>query len=437
MVQRLKQLHLYGIYALFIYMPFSLFISRWLSLYTGGLGQWDASKDVLTLVLLVTSVYIALKLRYFSIFKIKLLFSIFAIYGLLHLSYLVFDAKDQDTRSWIVATLYNGRFLAYLFVAIILGKTYKNLLNKKLLKILILISTITCIIAFIQYLLPKDIMTYFGYSIERGVKPNFFIDDKVDFPRVMSTIRDPNSYGAYLLFSVTLLWVMLLKRIWSRRKVAVLLIVHSIALFLTFSRGAWIGTLISLLIATVMLVRHQALNYWNMHKIKVLLALIPLLFFGFVFRNTYIVQNVVLHSDESTVMADPNELRLQLQDKAIKDIINDPEGHGPGTAGLVSIGNPNGTFLTENYYLQIGYEIGVLGLILYLTILTIVILYINKNQNELYKVILLASLGGYLFISLLIHLWSNEAVAAQWWIIAGVLIGNSLRNSHNNHIQDN
>lgn len=431
MMQRLKQLQLYGLFALLAYMPFSLFISRWFSLYTGGLGQWDAAKDIFTLILLVASIAIAYKSGFFANKIIKLLFWLAATYGTLHVLYLVFDAKDQDTRTWVVATLYNGRIFAYLFIALIVGLIYKNPPKKRIAQIILIASTITCLFAFVQFVLPKDLMTHFGYSVERGAKPAFFIDDKPDFPRVMSTIRDPNSYGAYLVLPLTLLWVMFFKNSWSRSRLLLLLFVHGLALLLTFSRGAWLGAAMALFIATIYLERKPFILFWHKHKVLVAGLVVVAFAGGIMMRNSYVFQNVILHSDKSTVMADPNELRVQLQNKAIRDIAEDPEGHGPGTAGLVSIGNPKGTFLTENYYLQIGYELGVLGLVIFLAILALVgVLLVNVRDSE-DRVVLLSSFFAYAFISLLIHLWSNEAVAAQWWILAGLLVGTSIRNSHN------
>jgi len=116
--------------------------------------------------------------------------------------------------------------------------------------------------------------------------------------------------------------------------------------------------------------------------------------------------------------------------------LQEPEGYGPGSAGLVSISNPQGGLLTENYYLQIAYEVGWLGLTLFMAIIGLLIYKLQKasnllSENRATAVVLLASLAGYLFYSLLIHLWSNEAVALQWWLLSGVAVGLSLkRNLH-------
>lgn len=431
-MERIKQLPLWGVYALLAYMPFSLFISRWLSTYTGGLGIWDSSKDIVTLFLLAVALIVARGQGLFRNKTVQGLFLVVTAYSLLHLAFILFDSNDQDFRSWTIATLYNCRFLAYAFIAAVAGFGLNKLPLRTIIKIVVTVSTVTCLFAFIQYLAPSNLMTHFGYSIERGAKPSFFIDDKPDFPRVMSTVRDPNSYGAYLILPLSLLWALILKRSSSHKLLIPLLLIHGLALLLTFSRGAWLGAAISGLLVSGYIYKNKITSLIKKYYIILAVLSLCIMSAGFVLRDSYVFQNVILHSDESTVMDDPNELRIQLQNKAVQEIADDPEGHGPGTAGLVSIGNPKGTFLTENYYLQIGYEIGVLGLALFMSILVLVYRSVTKDADSGLRAVLIGSFWAYGFISLLIHLWSNEAVAAQWWLLAGLVAGATIRNNLKN-----
>ncbi|HSX35144.1 MAG TPA: hypothetical protein VLF62_05890, partial [Candidatus Saccharimonadales bacterium] len=45
------------------------------------------------------------------------------------------------------------------------------------------------------------------------------------------------------------------------------------------------------------------------------------------------------------------------------------------------------------------------------------------RRTTLLAGVLLASFWGYVVMNLLFHMWSNEAVAAQWWLLAGLSIG--------------
>jgi O-antigen ligase len=143
----------------------------------------------------------------------------------------------------------------------------------------------------------------------------------------------------------------------------------------------------------------------------------------FAARNTYLVQNLILHSDQNTVLEDPNQLRVRFWQESVLAITLEPEGSGPGTAGLASIKNDKqGTVLNENYYLQIGEEVGVVGLLLFLAILFIVAHRLYWRRDSEIAVALLASFIGLAFTNFLVHIWSNEAVAYTWWGLAGILL---------------
>ncbi len=103
----------------------------------------------------------------------------------------------------------------------------------------------------------------------------------------------------------------------------------------------------------------------------------------FLLRDQYVVQNVLIHSDENTTaQLDSNEYHLVLIQQGLQGIKDKPLGHGPGTAGIVSIQNPQGGVLTENYYVQIGYEIGILGMLLFVAIN--VLIYKKLSRQKLH-----------------------------------------------------
>lgn len=107
---------------------------------------------------------------------------------------------------------------------------------------------------------------------------------------------------------------------------------------------------------------------------------------------------------------------------------DNPAGYGPGTAGLTSIRNQEqGTVLNENYYLQIAYEVGVIGLLLFLTILVMVTVYLWRQSAQIpVALALLASFAGLALTNVLVHIWSNEAVAYSWWGLAGLVLSTTL-----------
>ena len=138
---------------------------------------------------------------------------------------------------------------------------------------------------------------------------------------------------------------------------------------------------------------------------------------------------MVFHADESTVLEDPNQLRARFWQESIEDIVQNPFGSGPGTAGLASIKNDvQGIILNENYYLQIGTEVGVVGLAIFLAILATTA-YRLWGVQGIAAAGLFASFIGLAFTNALVHIWSNEAVAYTWWGLAG--LGISFRSLSN------
>lgn len=424
-MNKLTKVPLWVTAALLAYMPFHVFLSQWLSTYTGGLELWKAGKDIVVLLIGPPALYVAYKQGLLSRPLMRWLVGLTVVFGAQHMLFLAF-APGLDRQTALEASVYNNRFLWYSLLGITAGAVATKKEVGTITKLVLIVSSVVAMLGVAQYFLPKDLLTHFGYSVARGVKPAFYIDDKPDFPRIMATIRDPNSLGAFLVLPITLLTLVFIK---SKKKLlfAGLLMLHVLALFLTFSRGAWLGTAISLGLVVALNYRVKLKGSLFNYRFLVIGLLIVVVGASLLLKNTYAFQNLVFHSDKSTIQADPNELRVSLQKQAVQGIIDKPIGHGPGTAGVVAIRNVNGGILTENYYLQIAYEVGVVGLIVFCLVLVLVGkgLYMQRNDSSqrLLRYALLASLGGYLFIALLIHLWSNEAVAAQWWLLSGLVLG--------------
>lgn len=426
-LQRAEKLAYYFAMALVVYMPLHIFLAQSLSSLTGGLEVWKAVKDVILVISVLPLLFLAYKQGAFNSLFFKRFILVGACYVALYMLFLLFD-KNADAKSAITGSVYNARPLGYLLVGYVVANS-KN--SSEYVRILLKTTLIMCLVVatfgVMQYFLPKDFLTHFGYSLQRGVKPMFFIDDKPDFPRVMSTLRDPNSLGAFLALPITYcVYFLFIKKGKQTYKVIpdywlkTLLAIATLCLVLTFSRSGLVTVLVSLTTLVVVSTKNKravAKKYAPLALLVVVLAASLL----FVARNTYTVQNVLLHADKSTIQQDPNELRLSFGAKAIDHIKSFPFGEGPGTAGLVAIGNPKGGVLTEDYYLQIAYEVGILGLIIFVGIYGLVIVKLYKNNTQL-GIIVFSTGAGLAFFSLLNHSWSNEALALQWWLLSGLSI---------------
>ena len=425
-MNKIKRLPVWGVYGLLAYMPFHIFLAQSLSLSTGGLDVWKVAKDFVTIFLLVFAIVFALysqKLRDNKVFRITLILAI--VYGLLHFLTYIFSKQTSLSVAMLAAT-YNNRLFWYFLIAFVGVRLVKDKnIDVRVIKLILAISTLVCLVGLLQWFLPKDILTHIGYSIERGVKPNFFINDDINYPRIMSTIRDPNSLGAFLILP-TLLLASLYGKVKKERKrlIAGLLLLHALILILTFSRAAWGGIIISGLTLLIIGNKKKASfllkQYW-----MILVALIILFGVGlYSQRQSYFVRSVVFRIDDKNKATDPDsdQLHVYFIEKGVNGVIQKPMGYGPGTAGIVSIQNENGGTLTENYYIQIAHEVGVFGLLIFVMAWGYVIKLLVQAKSVL-GTVLVASACAYAVMAMVMHLWSNEAVAAQWWLLAGAIIG--------------
>lgn len=430
-MNNIKRLPVWGVYGLLAYMPFHIFLSQSLSLATGGLNGWKIGKDVFLGLAVLLTIFLV---WYFK--KNTKIFTTFVgltvLYGAVHL--VIWQLNPNIFRDTaLLGTVYNVRVFCYAILgsgAVLLSP--KSFPQGRLVKYIIGISTVVCALGILQYFLPKDILTHFGYSVARGVKPNFFINDDINYPRIMSTIRDPNSLGAFLILP-TLLLASLYGKVKQEKKRLIrgLLLLHALILLLTFSRAAWVGIIISGLTLLIISNKKKASfllkQYWT-----ILVALIILFGVGlYSQRQSYFVRSVVFRIDDKNKPTDPDsdQLHVYFIEKGVNGVMQKPMGYGPGTAGIVSIQNENGGTLTENYYIQIAHEVGVFGLLIFVMAWGYVIKLLVQARSVL-GTVLVASACAYAVMAMVMHLWSNEAVAAQWWILAGV--GCVLaRNSHN------
>jgi hypothetical protein len=406
------------------YMPFHIFLSQWLSTYTGGLEAWKIAKDiVLFLFVLFTICLVWVKGKGTKTFN-TLVFATSA-YALVHI--IVWAANpDIYRRSAEVGLIYNMRVPLFA----ILGYGSVILLPKfvfsSVIKVIVLISTLVAGLGLLQYVLPSEILTHVGYGIERGARAAFYIDDNRSLPiRIMATLREPNALGAYLVLPATALTALLLRTKDSNRRYIFggALGLHLAAIFLTQSRSAMLAFMVS----GALIVWWQYRD-WLVARLRrfwpVLAVFVLLMGFGaYASRNTAFFQSYIVHGDKNETAddLDSNDYHALFIKQGLEGIRDEPLGHGPGTAGLASIQNPKGSFLTENYYVQIGYELGIVGLMVFLAIniWLYVKLWLGRRNNP-WIYVLLASFWGYVVTNMLLHTWSNEAVAAQWWILAGM-----------------
>ncbi|MGF7229075.1 MAG: O-antigen ligase family protein [Candidatus Saccharibacteria bacterium] len=423
-MQLTKRLPYYASLLLLAYMPFHVFLVQSLSLVTGGLDVWKIAKDV---VLAIVTLFVICIIwgtgRATKLFS-GLVFLTIA-YGALHVFLWIVHPSIYRPSAMIGLT-YNLRIPCFAILGYGTGLLKPDIFKTRLIiKLVLVVSVVVTVLGIVQYFLPKDTLTHLGYSVARGVKPSFFIDDNPAFPRIMSTLRDPNSLGAYLVVPLALATLLALEA--TRRKQQVILasivVAELIAEWLTYSRSALAAALVAM--GLVVWWHYRELFIRLVRRWWPLLAVLVLIVgaLGYIERNNQQITGLVTHTtNEQTGQYDSNQLHLIFVKRGLHGIAQNPLGHGPGTAGLASIQNPKGSFLTENYYVQIGYEVGVLGLLTFVAMNVLLWARLWRIRVSPLASSLLASGVAYIGMNMLLHTWSNEAVACQWWILAGLCL---------------
>lgn len=430
-MRNLNRIPYYVTLALLAYMPFHIFLAQSVSLLTGGLDVWKVFKDIiiaLGALFVICLVWQARKgTRLFWI-----LLGLSGAYGLFHVI-LWWSYPDIYGQSALLGLAYNLRLPALLMIGYGAGLLWPQQIQKPLvLKVVLGVATVVAFLGVLQYFLPKDILTHAGYGIDRGARAAFFIDDKSGFPRIMSTLREPNALAAYLVVPMAIIaafWHQLRGKN-LRQLLGGAFILMSLALLMTFSRSGWIAAFMAVGLVLIWQYRMAVLQF--MRKFGVYLVLVVLAVSALLYtqRNSDFVVAYITHSSNQEVagdeLLDSNDYHWLFVKQGLEGITDQPLGHGPGTAGLASIQDPKGSFLTENYYVQVGYEVGVLGLLVFLALNVVVYLHLWRRRTHPLAVALLGAFWGYVIMNMLLHTWSNEAVATQWWLLAGLALASPL-----------
>jgi hypothetical protein len=294
---------------------------------------------------------------------------------------------------------------------------HSSFLKNNAVKILVLPATLVVAIGLLQRLaMPHSILSYF-YG-PGTIPPYQTVDGNANIQRVQSTLRGANPLGAYLVLALTGFVAFIRQRL--LRLIA--LVAGFIVLFYSYSRSGLIGVLISIwLLAWWMLLKSH-------HKIWLLSSIIAIAVLGggvfYVLRSTPIAQDTFLHtSSVSRSSISSNEARRTALSSGLHDVIHQPLGGGPGTAGPASFRNqPHPTRIAEDYYLQIGQEVGVLGMAIFIAINALVAKELWLKREELLARVLLASLIGISFVNLLSHAWADDTLSLLWWGLAGIAL---------------
>jgi hypothetical protein len=411
-----------------VLMPFHGFLTVWASSLVGHYTLLRLWKEVLLVICGLGAVYLIIvdaKVRSHTLTRrlVQLIIAYAAWLGIRSLFALLNHSVTHKALAY--GLLIDLRFILFFLIAWAVALRTTQL-PAQWQRLLLWPAYAVIGFALLQALvLPHAILSHFGYNKLTTIPPFETINNNPNYIRVMSTLRGANPLGAYLLLPISLLSVYVVTPPKRNRSHVVVLLAALAALFFTFSRSAWIGALISMAIIAGL----RAKWHWASPKLigAAGVVLVLILVFGAVgLRHNARFENIFLHTqDHSTSAVSSNQGHISALRGGVHDLLHQPFGRGPGTAGPASLYNNNQGRIAENFFVQIGQETGWIGLILFLLINAGVGYLLWLRRADPLALSLFAALIGLSFINLLSHAWADDTITYVFWGLAGIALAQS------------
>ena len=405
-------------------MPVWPFVSTWVGT-TSGQVQLFKSLLVLFLVLVgfSTLIYLLVAQRKLLINLLSQRFvQVIILFAVIVLIAAVLSGASREAR--LAAVAMDLRYFLALVLALVsvhLDPKFWHRVMEKLPNIVIAIGVALSVLGLIQvFILPADFLTHFGYGPDT-IAPSTSIDN-TEILRAFTTLRGPNDFAAFLILPLLLA----VYRFWRVKKPYFLLAIAIISagLFVSSSRSAWLGAAVAL--GAMVFIGRSSHSKWTR---KTWFKLAGAVIVGVVAiaatLNISYVRLKILHIDDNrdSSVITSNDAHIDATTDAVRRIIKTPLGCGAGCSGPASYYDERPARIGENYYLQIGEQYGIIGLIVWLVIMFMLVRRLYEIRRANMVTPCTAALIGYFAIGMLLHVFVDEPVAITWFVIAGVLIG--------------
>lgn len=404
------------LYGLLFVLPFSPLIVTAISKLTGHHLVLDAWKEIFLFLVFIVLCFVQ-KHRLSQVFKSRLTLSI--VVYVLYLG--VISLVHNNTLSSGAGFVFAVRFLLAFAVGVLSSSFIEpQEMSSKITKV----AAVVCMVGTLILVLPNSLLTHIGYDAPGVDTVNnpasiYYVSDSLKIERMMASLKGPNSLGLYLLLPIAIALFA------GRKKSGSLIALLGLSIALTFSRSAFIGLLV--IMGYRVWTRRKSLSAKARSLPRSAILTIATSIIVVAFVSLPYANRLLLHQDAGQRNGSTSA-RISLYQEDVRDIIKHPLGHGLGTASLAGRVSGSGVQVSENYYLQIAKESGVIGLLLLLVIAFYTYKYV-RSSNTLVQPILLSSLFAMLVANIFIPVWADEIVAISWWLFAGIVLGPQLLGS--------
>ncbi len=257
--------------------------------------------------------------------------------------------------------------------------------------------------------------------------------------RIYSYLGNPNLLAGYILPAVILSFIAIFAwRSLPQKALAItMFIVNSACLILTFSRGGWIGLVVSFLVLLVLLLYWWSIDMppfwrtWSLPILLISLGIVSVLAVLFVPPVRERVLSIFAGRGDSS-----NNFRINVWMAAIEMIKDRPViGIGPGNSAFNKIyplyQRPNFTALSAySVFLEIAVETGLIGFVCFIWLLVVTFnsgllqlrrLRQQRNTQGLWLIAGIVALVGMLGHGVVDTVWYRPQVNTLWWLMVGLV----------------
>lgn len=377
-----------------------------------------AWKEIIMILLLLPAVWLLVQTERREKWTRDRLFWLIVAYVILSLVSLV---QWHGGKVAVAGLSIDLRFLAFFALTYILVRL-KPAWQPLLLRVATIGAVVVTGFAVIQLFLPHDFLKILGYSVDT-IAPYDTIDRNRAFVREISTLRGPNPLGAYAMAVLVIIFAFVGRGLYQEKadkwKIGLLTLCATVALYVSFSRSAYLGLGVALLVAGVARWGRIKRFWYILGAIAAgCLAVVA----GVMAVHPTYISNVFLHTNpnhHAAINSDTQHAASLIG--GTKLILAHPFGAGIGSSGSASLLGSS-PLIIENQYLQVAYEIGWLGLALFVAIYAIVLTRLWRRREDPWALGVFAAGIGLGVIGFLLPVWADDTVSIVWWGLAAIAI---------------
>lgn len=413
-----------GLFVILALMPVHALLSTWGGTAIGPLWLWKSWKEILLVVLAALAMcWVLWNASARRIVLRDRLAQVIAAYTGLTVVLALFNASQVGAAATSAGLAMNLRYVLIALIAFILFRFAKwdwGVVTKRVLVALAGVGVVLAVLGILQVtVLPRDLLTNFGYEKNTTIAPYMTIDENPQALRAFATLRGPNDFGAFLILPLVVVFMLVKRMSWKVVAAAVV----AAGVTVSMSRSAWIGAITAVVVLLTLtygnsVLRSKRFIYGS------LLGLFAMIILVFAAVSVPELRLAIFRSSptDPSLTEGSTDQHLLATLGGLTRVGQNPFGCGPGCAGPASYYGA-GAQISENYYVQIAEEVGVAGLALWLAIAYLIAKRLYEQREDMLARALLASFVGLSVIGLWLHVWSDDPLSLTWWGLTGAVLG--------------